>query len=277
MAERRVAQIGIERVDGRELRVAHWTARRKSSQPPLLFFNGIGANIELMAPLADWMPERDILTFDMPGVGGSPAPKLPYRAWMMARAAATLLDRRGYDIADVMGVSWGGAMAQQFALQHAPRVNRLVLVATSAGMLMVPGKISSLARMADPRRYTDPDFMRRNFRALYGGSEDGSDGHVSRIEPPSRRGYFYQLIAMLGWTSAPFLPLLRVPTLILMGDDDRVVPLVNGRILEALIPDARLVVVKGGGHLFLVSRARQIVPEIEAFLSERPARIRKAA
>jgi poly(3-hydroxyalkanoate) depolymerase len=277
MAEQRAAEIGIERVEGRQLRVAHWTARRKSSRPPLLFFNGIGANIELMAPLASWMPERDILTFDMPGVGGSPDPVVPYRAWMMARIAARLLDRRGYDRADVMGVSWGGAMAQQFALQHAPRVNRLVLVATSAGMLMVPGKISSLARMADPRRYVDADFMRRNFRALYGGSDDGSDGHISRIEPPSRRGYFYQLIAMLGWTSAPFLPLLKAETLVMMGDDDQVVPLVNGRILAGLIPNARLHIVKGGGHLFLVSRAQQVMPEIEAFLSERPARIRKAA
>jgi poly(3-hydroxyalkanoate) depolymerase len=277
MAEARAAEIGVQRIDGRELRVAHWRAKRKDGRPPLLFFNGIGANIELIAPLAGWMPERDILTFDMPGVGGSPEPTIPYRAWMMARAAAKLLDATGYETADVMGVSWGGAMAQQFAFQYPARTGRLVLAATSAGMLMVPGKVSSLAKMADPRRYTDPDFMRRNFQSLYGGNADGSDSHVSRIAPPSRRGYFYQLIAMLGWTSAPFLPFLKAETLVLMGDDDQVVPLVNGRILASLIPNARLHIIKGGGHLFLVSQAAQTIPAVQTFLDERRAPKRRAA
>jgi poly(3-hydroxyalkanoate) depolymerase len=271
-------QFSEQTIDGRRVRVARWTADSGTqNRRPLLFFNGIGANIELMAPLADHLAARDIVTFDMPGIGGSPRPTVPYRAWMMARIADRLMSDFGYGDIDVMGVSWGGAMAQQFALQYPRRVHRLVLAATSAGMLMVPGKISSLAKMADPRRYIDPEFMRENFARLYGGDEDGSEGHVGRIVSPTKRGYLYQLMAMLGWTSAPFLPFLRVPTLILMGDDDQVVPLVNGRILEALIPDARLVVVKGGGHLFLVSRAQQVVPEIEAFLSERPAKPRQAA
>lgn len=272
------AEISMETVDGRVIRVARWRARgRQRAALPLLFFNGIGANIELMAPLAARMPERDIVTFDMPGVGGSPEPQVPYRAWMMARIAGQLLDRLGYGKVDVMGVSWGGAMAQQFAFQCAGRVNHLVLAATSAGMLMVPGKLKSLAKMADPRRYIDPEFMRKNFQTLYGGSEDGSDGHIERIEPPSKRGYFYQLIAMLGWTSAPFLPFLSVRTLILMGDDDQIVPLVNGRILEALMPNARLEIIRGGGHLFLVSQADRTIPAIRAFLDGEATTAKAAA
>ena len=150
----------MEQVDGRNLRVAHWKAESKTDKLPLLFFNGIGANIEAMAPLAHMLPDRDFLTFDMPGVGGTPEPMVPYNAWMMGRISEQLLDR--YDMAqvDVMGVSWGGAMAQQFTLQNGPRVNRLILAATTAGMLMVPGNPKALIKMADPRRYIDPDFMR---------------------------------------------------------------------------------------------------------------------
>ena len=160
-------QISMQTIDGRTVRVARWT-NEKSDQFPLLFFNGIGANLELIAPLAEKMPERDFVTFDMPGVGGSPDPAVPYRPWMMARIADLLLDQFGYDKVDVLGISWGGGLAQQYAIQFGSRVNRLILVATTAGMLMMPGKISALSKMIDPRRYIDPDYMLKNFKTLYG-------------------------------------------------------------------------------------------------------------
>lgn len=271
----RAAKVEITRIGGRTLRVAVWHAHAEpGSEPkrPLLFFNGIGANIEVMAPLADWIQDRDIITFDMPGVGQSRSPVLPYRPWMMARLTAKLLDRYGYEKVDVMGVSWGGGMAQQFAFQHPRRVGKVILVATSAGMVMVPGNIKALSKMAHPKRYIDPGFLLENFKLLYGGEAEGADGHAQRITAPSRSGYLYQLAAMAGWTSAVFLPFLRQKTLIMMGDDDQIVPVVNGRILEALIPKARLEVVPGG-HLFLVSRAKDAVPKIIAFLDESDADI----
>ena len=89
--------------------------------------------------MAELLDDRDFITFDMPGIGGSPDPVVPYNAILMSRIAALLLDRFDMPIVDVLGVSWGGAMAQQFALQNNARVNKLILVATSAGMLMVPG------------------------------------------------------------------------------------------------------------------------------------------
>jgi poly(3-hydroxyalkanoate) depolymerase len=259
----------LMRVGGRQLRVAVWKADPVSKpERPLLFFNGIGANVEAMSPLADWFTDRDIVTYDMPGVGQSPAPTVPYRPWTMSIVTAQLLDRLGYDKVDVMGVSWGGGMAQQFAFQCASRVEKVVLAATTAGMIMVPGDIGSLAKMAGLRRYTDPDFMLKNFQALYGGEGNGANAHAGRITAPTGRGYLYQLGAMIGWTSVWFLPLLKQPVLILMGDADRVVPIVNGRILRWLIPKARLEVVKGGGHLFLVSRAAEVAPRIAEFLSD---------
>ncbi|MEZ5693821.1 MAG: alpha/beta hydrolase [Altererythrobacter sp.] len=263
------AEVSLETIGGRTLRVARWRLDKPSEHPPILFFNGIGANIEAVAPLAEALDDRGFIMFDMPGIGGSPDPVVPYNTVTMAWTASQLLDRFGLDVVDVMGISWGGGMAQHFAIQHPGRTRRLVLIATSAGMLMMPGSPKALTKMANPRRYIDPDFMVQNFETLYGeglGKGPGKKGHMSRLTPPSPRGYMYQLLAMLGWTSAPALPFMRKSTLILMGDDDAIVPLVNGRFLASLIPNSRLAVMKGGGHLFLLSHKDESIAEIRAHL-----------
>lgn len=263
----KTAEVSLETVGGRTLRVARWRLDMESEHLPVLFFNGIGANIEAVAPLAEALDDRGFVMFDMPGVGGSPDPLVPYNTATMAWTTTLLLDRFKLEQVDVMGVSWGGAMAQHFALQHPKRTRRLVLCATSAGMIMVPGNVGALSKMANPRRYVDAAFMEKHFRTLYGGAlGEASGGHIARLKPPSRRGYLYQLLAMLGWTSAPALPFMKKPTLILMGDDDQIVPLANGKILNTLIPNSELHVLEGGGHLFLLSHADQSVSAIRAFL-----------
>jgi poly(3-hydroxyalkanoate) depolymerase len=277
MTKNRAPKFSMETVDGRTLRVAVWRASKATTKLPILFFNGIGANIEAMAPMAELLDDRDFITFDMPGIGGSPDPVVPYNALLMARIAALLLDRFEMPIVDVMGVSWGGAMAQQFALQNSTRTNKLILVATSAGMLMVPGNPAALVKMADPRRYIDPDFMAKHFKTLYGGMVGNKAEHIGRITPPSKTGYFYQLMAMMGWTSAPFLPFMKTETLIMMGDDDQIVPLANGKFLNFLIPNSELFVVKNGGHLFLLSHVEESIAEIRAFLDRNADGARKAA
>lgn len=263
------AEISIEEIGGRSLRVARWRLDKPSDHPPILFFNGIGANIEAVAPLAERLTERGFIMFDMPGTGGSPDPTVPYNPFTMSWIAAQLLNRFGLDEVDVMGVSWGGAMAQHFALQHPRRTRRLVLVATTPGMLMVPGNPAALTKMADPRRYIDPEFMNEHFLTLYGGALKDADSkaqHIGRLKPPSPRGYVYQLIAMLGWTSLPALPFMRKDTLIMMGDDDQIVPLINGKILASMIPNSRLEVFEGGGHLFLLTHADEAVASLRTFL-----------
>jgi poly(3-hydroxyalkanoate) depolymerase len=277
MTKSRAPNFSMETVDGRILRVAVWRASKATTKLPILFFNGIGANIEAMAPMAELLDDRDFITFDMPGIGGSPDPVVPYNAILMSRIAALLLDRFDMPRVDVMGVSWGGAMAQQFALQNTARTNKLILVATSAGMLMVPGKPASLVKMADPRRYIDPEFMAKHFKTLYGGMVGNKSEHIGRITPPSKTGYFYQLMAMIGWTSAPFLPFMKAETLIMMGDDDQIVPLANGKFLNFLIPNSELFVVKNGGHLFLLSHVEESIAKIGAFLDRDADGARKAA
>ena len=277
MTKTRAPSFSMETVDGRTLRVAVWRASAATDKLPILFFNGIGANIEAMAPMAELLDDRDFITFDMPGIGGSPDPVVPYNAILMSRIAATLLDRFEMPIVDVMGVSWGGAMAQQFALQNNARTNKLILVATSAGMLMVPGNPASLVKMVDPRRYIDPDFMAKHFKTLYGGMVGNKSEHIERLKPPSKTGYFYQLMAMMGWTSAPFLPFMKTETLIMMGDDDQIVPLANGKFLNFLIPNSELFVVENGGHLFLLSHVEESIATIRGFLDREAGAARKAA
>jgi poly(3-hydroxyalkanoate) depolymerase len=277
MTKSRAPVFSMETVDGRVLRVAVWRADAPTHKLPILFFNGIGANIEAMAPMAELLDDRDFITFDMPGIGGSPDPVVPYNALLMSRIAALLLDRFDMPLVDVMGVSWGGAMAQQFALQNTARTNKLILAATSAGMLMVPGNPAALVKMADPRRYIDPDFMAKHFKTLYGGMVGNKSAHIGRITPPSKTGYFFQLMAMMGWTSAPFLPFLKTPTLIMMGDDDQIVPLANGKFLNFLIPNSELFVVENGGHLFLLSHVEESITAIRTFLDRAAGEGRKAA
>jgi len=108
---------------------------------------------------------------------------------------------------------------------------------------------------------------------IYGGSirtepQRGADLlHAATRAGPSR-GYYYQLLATTGWSSLPFLPLLRQPTLVLAGDDDPIIPLVNARVIARLVPRAQLHVYHGG-HLGILTESDQLAPVIERFLSDR--------
>ena len=269
------AEIHYITVDFHKLRAARWKGRASAGSTdsfhkkrPVLFFNGIGGNLEMATPLAEFLQgSRDVITFDVPGAGGSDDPKFPYRLWWIARAANKILEKMGYDgDIDVVGVSWGGAAAQQFAIQYKKRVRHLVLCATSAGMLMVPGNLSSITKMTDNRRYTDPDYLMLNYQVLYGDTEKHViEDHAVRVTPPSSKGYYYQLLAAMGWTSAPFLPFIKAKTLIMGGDRDHLVPLVNAKILASLIPGAELDVIKEGGHLFIIARADEICERLIDF------------
>jgi len=271
------AHYSLETLGGRVLRVARWRWDQPGAHLPILFFNGIGANIEAVAPLAEALSERPFIMFDMPGVGGSPEPLIPYNPFTMSWIASELLRRFGVAQVDVMGISWGGAMAQHFTLQHGSRVRRLVLAATTAGMVMVPGDPAALTKMANPRRYTDTEYMQRHFRSLYGGLTEGKQEHISRLTPPTPRGYLYQILCMLGWTSAPALPFLKKEVLIMMGEEDKVVPPVNGRILERLIPGSQLEMFAQGGHLFVLTHREQTLTVLRRFLDAPDREQREAA
>jgi poly(3-hydroxyalkanoate) depolymerase len=257
-------------IGGRILRVA--VREGNPAWPPLLLCNGFGASLEMLEPFVDALdPQRAIIRFDMPGLGGSPAPVLPYHLATTAPLLSGILDRLGYQQADVLGISWGGGPAQQFALRCPARVRRLVLVATAPGALMVPGYPRILLRMLTPRRRRDPGYTARIAGELFGGRvrEDPSPARdllhaVTR--PGPARGSVYQLISLAGWTSLPRLPRLRQPALILAGDDDPIIPLANARIMHRLMPRSELHIYHGG-HLDLVLEAERMAAIVEAFLT----------
>ena len=256
------------KIDGVHLRAG--VVRRESDALPLLLFNGIGASMELLQPITDELKNTTVIFYDAPGTGKSKAPPFPWRPKHHARLAAKLLDRLGFDRVNVLGISWGGMLAQQFARQYSKRTERLVLAATSPGHLMVPARPSVLIRMSNPLRYFAPEYMLALAPKIYGGSlrtnKARAKEHASKMMSPSIKGYYFQMFSLLGWSSLPWLHKLRQPTLVLAGDDDPIVPLVNAKILASRIPNARLRVVDCG-HLFLLTRAKVLAPEIEAFLS----------
>jgi poly(3-hydroxyalkanoate) depolymerase len=241
---------------------------------PLVLCCGIGASFDVFQPFVDALPtDVTVIRFDVPGVGGSPVAPLPHGFPQLAFMLARILDRLGHREVDVLGFSWGGALAQQFALQHRGRCRRLVLVSTATGMLMVPGHPKVLLRMATPRRFHDPDYAASVAPFIYGGSARRHRGElheimdVQRAVSGPRRGYLHQLAAGAVWTSLPFLPLIRQPTLVMGGDDDPIVPLVNARIMSRLIPRGRLHVF-AGGHVELITEATRFADVITGFLHE---------
>jgi len=260
-------------VNGQLLRVAVRPARRiRPSRTPLLLINGIGASLELLQPFVDELDSAlEVIRFDPPGVGGSPLPSGPYRFSGLCRMMGQLLTALGHDQADVLGISWGGGVAQHFAAFQRARCRKLVLVSTATGSLMVPARPTVLSKMITPRRYLDRDYLQTAAAELYGGSARTDPARVAAAmnahnRVGSARGYMYQLAAGAGWTSVPFLPFLRQPTLIVAGDDDPIIPLANARLMHRLIPDSRLHVYHGG-HLGLVTEAAELAPVVSDFLA----------
>lgn len=260
------------RVDGLDIQVS-----RRGKGPPLLLIMGLGGNLGMWEPLERELVQRGLrtITFDAPGTGGSDGWRVPRRMPSIARIVEHLLTALGEEQVDVLGVSLGGAIAQQLARQAPVRVRRLVLAATIPGVGGVPASPRVLLEMSTPRRYHDPEYFRKIAGALYGGRSRGgapppeiSDSRFTR--PPSWLGYLQQLYAIQGWSSVPWLHRLPQPTLVMAGDDDPLVPLINGRILAWCIPRARLHVVRGGGHLFLFEEANSSAALIAQFLEGPP-------
>jgi poly(3-hydroxyalkanoate) depolymerase len=253
-------------VDGVSIRVG--IARRGGGALPLLMFNGIGAGVELLEPFVREMRNTTVIFYDVPGAGDSPPPPFPWRPRHHAELATKVLDHFDIDRVNVLGISWGGMLAQQFARQYSSRTERLVLAATSPGQIMVPAKLAVLLRMSNPLRYFSPDYMQRIAPKIYGGSlrtnKLRAKEHASKMKPPSIKGYYFQMFSIVGWSSLPWLHKLKQPTLIMAGDDDPIIPLVNARLMAARIPNSVLRVVDCG-HLFLLTRAKILAPEIEEY------------
>ncbi len=239
--------------------------------PPLLLINGIGASLEMWRPFARRLcAERRLIMFDVPGTGGSGRLRKPLRMPGMARLVVELLDELGYGQVDVLGYSWGGAVAQQLAMDAPRRVRRLVLVATSPGRGGKPPSVRAMALMSTPLQFLSDSYFTRIAPLVFGGKafRSGGPGGTARTfgRPPSQLGYAQQLYAISGWTSLPWLSRLTAPTLVVNGSDDPLVPLKNARLLAARIPDTQVRIIPDGGHLWLLEFAERSAALVDDFL-----------
>ena len=212
------------------------------------------------------------IAYDASGTGQSPARLVPQPMPGLARQAAKILDTLDESSADVLGLSFGGAVAQELALTNPDRVRRLVLTSTSCGLGGVAGNLFALAKVATPLRYYSPAYLRLAADVLHGQGAGAGRGLVEeqatarRDQPPTLWGYMGQLAAAVGWTSLPRLDRVRCATLVLAGEADPIVPAANSRILASRIPDARLEIVPGAGHFLLTDHPEWCARTIVGFL-----------
>jgi poly(3-hydroxyoctanoate) depolymerase len=221
------------------LRIA---ARTTGSGDPVLLLNGMSRPMKSWASFAGVLRDRTIIAFDAPGVGASETPVVPYPMSMLSDVAARVLDAVGIEKADVVGYSHGGAVAQQFAVGHPTRVNRLVLLATACGVGAVPGRPLDVTQiLLAPNRET-------------------------RWPRPHPLGLLWQLAAISTWSSIPVLGCIDAPTLVICGDLDRAVPPANSRLLAARIRDAHRVTIHAGHDLQKPGPAAIVGQLVQRFL-----------
>jgi pimeloyl-ACP methyl ester carboxylesterase len=227
-------------------------------------------------PFARRVRDRELIAFDAPGAGLSQRPRRPLRMSALAGIVRELMDELALERADVLGYSWGGGLAQELARRSPDRVRRLVLCATGPGLGGVPPRPLAALMLATPARYYHRRLLELSLPHIAGGRTARDPSALAEhagerlARPPDLLGYAYQLYAAAGWTSLPWLHRISAPTLIVAGEDDPSVPAGNARMLAARLPDARVHVIEGGGHLFLLDEPESAIAPILSFLDAGP-------
>ena len=247
--------------------------REAGDGPPLLLINGLGAHAAMWAPVERQLTGFRLISYDSPGVGDSPTPFPPPSVPMLAAIVDDLLDKLELSKVDVLGYSFGGAVAQQLAFRHPKRVRRLVLAATMPGLGAVLGQWMSIAHVSNPLRYYWGSYYERTIGTLAGGQARSNEafrrqhGAERLANPPKLFSYYAQIAALSSWSSLPWLHHIKAPTLVLTGDDDPLVPPANSFLLASRICRARLHVAPGEGHLLLFDDAGAAHDLVREFLS----------
>jgi pimeloyl-ACP methyl ester carboxylesterase len=213
-----------------------------------------------------------VIAFDNRGVGHSDVPPGPYTIPVMASDAAAVMDAAGVDAAHVYGVSMGGMIAQEFAIQYPARVKSLILGCTTCGgpestaadrevidvllaraTMAVEEAIQAMAHYvydaATPRERLEEDFV------------------IRRRTYPSSEGYLAQIQGVFAWESFSRLSRIAAPTLVIHGESDRLVPPANGKLLAESISGARLVMLPAASHIFTTDQPEAANQAVLSFLA----------
>jgi pimeloyl-ACP methyl ester carboxylesterase len=212
-----------------------------------------------------------MIMFDNRGMGRSDVPRGPYSIRKMASDARAVLDAAGIESAHVIGASMGGMIAQELALRHPGRVRSLMLGSTTSRALL--GKWPEFRY--GPRRWAGlpREERERSLRQLLYAETTP----LERIEQDWRvrcactwcyKGFVNQFAGILMWSAYRRLPRIAAPTLVVHGDQDRLVPPENGRVLASRIPGARFELIRNAGHIMITDQPGECIDSIRRFLKE---------
>ena len=241
-----------------------------SGRRPLLICNGLGQAVEILFPLIAELGDRTIVAFDAIGVGRSATPDRALGISDHTALTREMLTRLGIGDYDVLGISWGGSIAQQLAHDDPVHCRRMVLAIASAGGIgSWWGTPIALSEIFFPMRYFSKEYGNLIGPLMYGGEALWSPtlfrDYAKHSIAPSRAGYFGQVAAMCSWTSLGWLHRITQPTQVISGLLDGLIPAANQLLLAQRIPGAELRVF-AAGHLLMYSHRAEIGPVITAFL-----------
>jgi 3-oxoadipate enol-lactonase len=232
----------------------YWDER--SVGEPVLLIMGLGYPSDMwwrVRPVLDGRYRTIVL--DNRGAGRSEVPPGPYPIALMAADAVAVLDAAGVESAHVFGISMGGMIAQELALQNRRRVRSLILGCTAAGGQTVVRAEPEVTELLLNRGSMTPEqAAAATIPYIYDPltPRDRIEEDLAVRQPwfPRPEGYVAQLQGILAWESYSRLPQLRATTLVIHGERDRLVPLGNGQLIAARIPGAKLVTLPHASHIF---------------------------
>jgi pimeloyl-ACP methyl ester carboxylesterase len=250
---------------------------------PLVLIMGLGWDMTGWELLMPHLAEFRVLRLDNRGTGRSDKPDRPYSIRQMALDVIRCMNAAGVESAHVYGVSLGSMIAQELALDYPARVRSLILGCPSPGAIAVPGSPGILRMLLSRKELSPEESFRRSTPFLYGRSlterpeaiEEVMKRRIaSRADPIGIRR---QLEAVLRWSSLRRLRGLGTPTLVIHGDRDRLIPVSNGRLIAALVPGARLSIIKGAGHVYGTDAPEEHLELLLGWLSEQSVRRKMVA
>ncbi|MFD2679770.1 alpha/beta fold hydrolase [Bacillus seohaeanensis] len=244
---------------------------------PLLLIMGLGNNsLSWHRTLPALAQHFKVIVFDNRGVGKSSKPNQPYSIEMMAEDAKVVLDAASIESAHVYGISMGGMIAQRLSILYPDRVRSLVLGCTTAGgatHTQPSEEVNSLmlsrtslspeesAWAATPILYSK-EFIEQHSDLI----KEDIEKRIEIETPP--HGYMLQLQACLAHDTVQDLDKIKVPTLVIHGDADRLVPYENGKLLAERIQGAELHTVSGAGHIYITESIDATNEKVLQFLSD---------
>jgi len=254
----------------------YWDEQGQGS--PVLLIMGLGY------PSYMWHRTRPALianyrtiALDNRGVGKSDVPPGPYPISLMAADAAAVLDAASVDSAHVFGLSMGGMIAQEFAVQYPARVRSLILGCTAPGGPNALRAEPAAIELLRARGFMNEDeAIRASIPFIY-------DQHTppERVEEdltlrrqwvPRPQAYYAQLQGITAWECYSRLSQINVPTLVLHGDSDRLVPPGNAKIIAERIPGAKLITIPNASHIFTTDQPELSQRAVLEFLAHHDGR-----